>query len=612
MKIVFRTLVIAIALCLLLIPTAAMAQSQPPTVPLLYHGNVTIAGEDAPIGTVITAEIGGQEVATNSPGGTTDTGIYELPVAANQGDLVVLKVNGVFGGQTTHPSSSTWDVPLNLAAENGPTPPPALTVTTLAASSVSRTTATLNGMLNNPGGNTSVEVSFEWGISDEYGNETPPQVMTDPGSFSASLNGLSSGRAYHFRAKAVGTTTVRGSDRIFTTSTSSGGSGGSGGMSGGETPTLSANLFGTIRSFNINSNGIVQGDIKGTSADGKLTITIPSGTKALDRNGGPLTSLTARSQDNPPPPPESANIIGLAYDFSPAGATFNPPFTLTWQYDPAAIPEGVAAEDLVIAYYDEESSKWVELQCMVNAETDTITASVEHFSTFALIGAIQPAHWALSLLEISPPTVSSGERVTITVSVANDGGMEGNCTVALSINGVKEEINIVTVGPGKSQTVSFSVLKNEPGSYSVNIGELSGNFTIEKSPSEPAAFAVSDLTVNPAEIQPDGMVTVTAIILNTGGSDGSYKAMLMVNNAREAERSVVVAAGSQETISFTLSKKEAGSYTVDVGGVTRNFTVINSSGPTPDNPFNWPLVGGIIAAVVVLALLVTWLLRRSK
>ena len=94
MKIVFRTLVIAIALCLLLTPATALAQSQPPIVPLLYHGSVTIDGEDAPIGTIITAEIGDQEIATNAPGGTTAIGIYELPVAADQGDLVVLKVNG--------------------------------------------------------------------------------------------------------------------------------------------------------------------------------------------------------------------------------------------------------------------------------------------------------------------------------------------------------------------------------------------------------------------------------------------------------------------------------------------------------------------------------------
>jgi hypothetical protein len=613
MKIVFRTLVIAIALCLLLTPATALAQSQPPIVPLLYHGSVTIDGEDAPIGTIITAEIGDQEIATNAPGGTTAIGIYELPVAADQGDLVVLKVNGVFGGQTTHPATSTYQVLLDLDAEGGATPPLMLEVTTAAATRVERTTATLNGTLTNLGENTSVEVSFEWRTSDEdeYVNETTSQVKTTTGSFSASLSGLSPGTTYHFRAKAVGTATVHGSDRVFTTKTSSSG-GSSGGGSSGGTPKLSINLFGSIRNFNINSDGIVQGDIRGTSADGKLTITITSGTRVLDRNGSPLSSLTARPHDNPPPPPKDAHIIGLAYEFSPAGATFDPSLILTWQYDPAAIPEGVAAEDLVIAYYDEEAGKWVELQCMVNTETNTITTSVEHFTTFALIGSIQPARWSLSMLDVSPAKVNPGERVTVTISVANSGGLEGSYAVALRINGMKEEEKVVTVGPGESQTVSFSVLKEEPGSYSVMIGELLDSFTVEALPPGQAAFTVSALTVNPAEVQPDGTVTVTATILNTGGIEGNYNAVLMINNAREAEKSVVVAAGSQETVSFTLSKKEAGSYTVDIGGVTKSFTVIDSSGPTPDNPFNWPLIGGIIAVVVVIALLVTWLLRRRS
>ena len=113
MKIGLRLLAIAAVLGLLLMPASAMAQ---PMVPLLYHGSVTVGGVNAPISTIITAEIDGEEVATNAPGGTTVAGSYELDVAAHEGDVVVLKVAGVVGGQTTHPDPmSTFEVVLNLS-----------------------------------------------------------------------------------------------------------------------------------------------------------------------------------------------------------------------------------------------------------------------------------------------------------------------------------------------------------------------------------------------------------------------------------------------------------------------------------------------------------------
>ena len=123
MKIRLRLLAITVTLALLLMPAAALAQ---PVVPLQYHGSVTIDEVDAPTGTIITAEVDEDEIATNAPGGTTEVGTYKLDVVADEGDTVVLKVNGVVGGQTTHPDpSSTWHVVLNLSV--GEAPPPSLT-----------------------------------------------------------------------------------------------------------------------------------------------------------------------------------------------------------------------------------------------------------------------------------------------------------------------------------------------------------------------------------------------------------------------------------------------------------------------------------------------------
>jgi len=111
-------------------------------------------------------------------------------------------------------------------------------------------------------------------------------------------------------------------------------------------------------------------------------------TIALTEDGKPLQSIevdvVAVSEEIPPPPP-GAYVIGYAYDLGLAGATFNPPITLTLHYDPELIPEGVVEADLFIAYYDVATGQWVSLPSTVDTENNTITAEVSHLTIFAIL-----------------------------------------------------------------------------------------------------------------------------------------------------------------------------------------------------------------------------------
>lgn len=159
-----------------------------------------------------------------------------------------------------------------------------------------------------------------------------------------------------------------------------------GGGGGGWAPplyTISTDFFGVEKTY------YLEDGIEITSPDGNLTVTIPENTIALGEDGKSLERLSVVTNGNPPEPPEGAYIIGLPYTFGPGGATFDPPMTLTWSYDPDAVPEGVVESSLVVAYYDEDAGEWVELECVVDTENNTITATVYHFTVFALI-ATQP------------------------------------------------------------------------------------------------------------------------------------------------------------------------------------------------------------------------------
>ncbi|MFA5399486.1 MAG: CARDB domain-containing protein [Dehalococcoidia bacterium] len=151
-----------------------------------------------------------------------------------------------------------------------PSEPP--TVTTEGASSVTTSSAILNGDLTSPGRADTVDVSFLWGATSggPYTNTTAPQEMTSAGAFSAGLSGLSHGVTYYFMAKADGGIygTAYGVERSFTTATlpppapgSPPPPGSSGGMTSSIPPILPVSLPNVVvQSATLSAGRVAPGD----------------------------------------------------------------------------------------------------------------------------------------------------------------------------------------------------------------------------------------------------------------------------------------------------------------------------------------------------------------
>jgi FG-GAP repeat len=116
------------------------------------------------------------------------------------------------------------------------------TVTASAATSISSTTATLNGEITNTGGENASVRGFNFGLTAVYGSSTSASGSFGVGTFSLSLTNLTCNTLYHFEAYATNSAGVGdSSDLTFTTSacpttptstpttTSSGGGGSSSG-----------------------------------------------------------------------------------------------------------------------------------------------------------------------------------------------------------------------------------------------------------------------------------------------------------------------------------------------------------------------------------------------
>jgi sensor domain CHASE-containing protein len=252
-----------------------------------------------------------------------------------------------------------------------------------------------------------------------------------------------------------------------------------GGVGGPAVVTVSVSGLSATTSLSVDSSGIVQAATQLKTSDAKASLDIAEGTKLLDAEGNALSSFSASEVTAPPAPPSDRAIV-LAYDFGPSGARFEPAIKLTMSYDPAALPEGVSADELYITYWD--GSQWVALASTVDTVTNTVSADVTHFTQFAVMGKLPvaplPASFAVSGLSITPSEVKPGEQVTISAVVTNSGGSEGTYTVVFKINNVEKAREEVTLGAGASQTVSFTVAREGEGIYAVKVGDQTGQFAV--------------------------------------------------------------------------------------------------------------------------------------
>jgi parallel beta-helix repeat protein len=206
-------------------------------------------------------------------------------------------------------------------------------------------------------------------------------------------------------------------------------------------------------------------------------------------------------------PPEGMTLVGPIYDFTgytdihqetacDLATYFDPMATVLLNYDPELLPLG--ASEPVIGFYSHTDNNWVLLTPDIGrvAEVGTATGVTGYFaSPFAVLASttpteetpepppsnLSPAHFVASGLSITPAEVKTGEAVTISLNVANDGEESGTYTAELQINGSTVDSKVVTLDGGQSQSVSFAVTSSEAGTYDASVAGLNGSFTVVKS-----------------------------------------------------------------------------------------------------------------------------------
>jgi hypothetical protein len=93
---------------------------------------------------------------------------------------------------------------------------------------------------------------------------------------------------------------------------------------------------------------------------------------------------------------------------------------------------------------------------------------------------LKPANIKLSNLLLSPEKVRAGWGSTVTVDVFNGGEIEGSQNIVLKVNGSKFDSKSITLSPDARQTVSFNVVEDVGGPYTIGVDSFSKTLTVSE------------------------------------------------------------------------------------------------------------------------------------
>ena len=262
--------------------------------------------------------------------------------------------------------------------------------------------------------------------------------------------------------------------------------------------------------------------------------------------------------------------------------------------------------------------------------------------------------------------VEAGESVTVGVRVANPSDDAETFAAPLTVAGVTVADRSVSIPAGGTTTVNYTRSFDRPGTYDVSVGEAfvgtvtvverttetptpetpterpnetvtpaetatpgatatpngtaTGGTETTRPPTEtqsPTAAGEPNVTVAQALVEsetvaPGTLVTVTAVVENTGSAAGTRTVPLVVNGVTVSETTVALTPGESRRLTFERRFQTPGTVTVAVGGAAAGQLTVGTETPTASpttTDTSFPGFGPLVAA---LAVLVAGLLARRR
>jgi len=195
----------------------------------------------------------------------------------------------------------------------------------------------------------------------------------------------------------------------------------------------------------------------------------------------------------------------------------------------------------------------------------------------------------LDNLIITPSELELGDNVTISFDIENYDSQSQTYGVDIHIENVNDPpptwppyhvtLRIwVELEAYESKTVLHTITMDAIGDFNVTVHGMTDSFKVGTwPPPKPAEFIVSDLTIEPEEVElEEGIDTwtfrITVDVTNIGEQEGSHTVDLKIDGDVAESETVTLGGGEDTMITFDVTKG-VGSYTVEVDGLTGNFVI---------------------------------------
>ena len=330
-----------------------------------------------------------------------------------------------------------------------------------------------------------------------------------------------------------------------------------------------------ITCISLDEAGILTEDVTAQSVDRLAEVAIPGGTMALTAEGVPLTWMKIGRLEATPSLAGDHAVVSQIYNLQPEGTTFDNPAVITLLYSDDDVPAGAREDRLVLAAWSSFLGVWVELESILDAAGNSLSAELTYLTAVAVLAGNIPASFQLSQLTIVPEEVEIDEAVVVSALIENTGDLTDVLRVEFRRNGELFDSKEVTLDGHNGITVSSDqIVTDEPGRYTASINDLARNFTVREPvvvPLPPPAEEIeeadiqfTDLTIRPAVSEVGQAVTVGIVATNHGEIEGIHSVALLINGIFTDSELIQLAPGERYVVTFVVTERASGSYSVVV------------------------------------------------
>jgi hypothetical protein len=259
-------------------------------------------------------------------------------------------------------------------------------------------------------------------------------------------------------------------------------------------PRLEVRIGDEIFFGSLDENGALVDTMEFTSADGNMVMTIQQGTQVTGDDGNRVDLIVIETGELFVGTQDDYRVIDL-YRFDPP-VTFSQPVLLKLSYSPLSLANSRNEGELRLAIFEPEQGQWIVLPGSMDIASHTVQAMITRVSILGIlepmtdeepVKPVTPPSLTLPLLRtlditLSSPEVYSGDSLTVSARVMNDGDIAGTFTVPVVVDGSAVTSKDIYLEPGQVKSIVEKLVAGEAGMYRIEIGTMSIELLVKRAP----------------------------------------------------------------------------------------------------------------------------------